>query len=419
MKNTKIKSIILLLVITMVASSLSGCTLMNGFSVGKVNGDRISYGVANFYARHKQQSYQTYYDTYGYKLNDAWDTKQDGKTLEQTVKKEIKDDLVEMYILEDHMADYDVKLTKKEKKEVKKAAKRFIKENPSRDIKLISGQTKYVERILTLMTIKDKVKAVIQQKADTNVSDEEANQKKMYYAEFKYEEKKDDDSDDKDSDDAKEEDTSSEDSSSESSDDEKLTDKTYSSKEEALKVAQDYINKMKEKKPSNDDFTSTSDELKVSATEELFNKDDDNPSKDAIKAADKLKAGEYTTVEGDEAVYAIYLMSEHDEEGTKTKKDEIIKDRKDKKYEKEYKKLKKKSKYSFNIFFKAIDLRGITLETPSSSDDETTSESSEPSTDTTTDETDDAATPTDETDSTDSTEPADTTESDTSADSAS
>ena len=41
----------------------------------------------------------------------------DGKTYEESIKKTLLDDLKNMALLEEHMKDYDVKLTKADKKQ--------------------------------------------------------------------------------------------------------------------------------------------------------------------------------------------------------------------------------------------------------------------------------------------------------------
>ena len=45
------------------------------------------------------------------------------------MKKNILESLEQMYVLEDHMADYGVELTKDEKSKIQEAAKAFVKAN--------------------------------------------------------------------------------------------------------------------------------------------------------------------------------------------------------------------------------------------------------------------------------------------------
>ncbi len=53
----------------------------------------------------------------------------DGKTYEESIKETLLDDLKNMALLEKHMKDYDVKLTKADKKAIDDAAEEFDKAN--------------------------------------------------------------------------------------------------------------------------------------------------------------------------------------------------------------------------------------------------------------------------------------------------
>ena len=53
----------------------------------------------------------------------------DGKTYEESIKETLLDDLKNMALLEKHMKDYDVKLTKADKKAINDAAEEFDKAN--------------------------------------------------------------------------------------------------------------------------------------------------------------------------------------------------------------------------------------------------------------------------------------------------
>ena len=96
------------------AASLIGCgSLKDDAVVVKAGDEEITAGVANFYARYTQAQYETYFASY-LGGDDMWSRNaSDGKTYEESIKKTLLDDLKNMALLEEHMKDYDVKLTNK------------------------------------------------------------------------------------------------------------------------------------------------------------------------------------------------------------------------------------------------------------------------------------------------------------------
>lgn len=100
------------------AASLIGCgSLKDDAVVVKAGDEEITAGVANFYARYTQAQYETYFASY-LGGDDMWSRNaSDGKTYEESIKKTLLDDLKNMALLEEHMKDYDVKLTKADKKQ--------------------------------------------------------------------------------------------------------------------------------------------------------------------------------------------------------------------------------------------------------------------------------------------------------------
>ena len=134
---------------------------------------------------------------------------------------------------------------------------------------------------------------------------------------------------------------------------------------------------MKAKNPTKDNFVELAKEYEVDATEMLFDKDDQSPSKAVVEAADKLKSGEFTTVEDDNNIYAVYLMNDFDREGTDSNKETIINERKNDEYDKVYKKWKKKSKIKFNFLWKMISLDNLGIKKPEASENKPVEPTSE------------------------------------------
>ena len=148
------------------------------------------------------------------------------------------------------------------------------------------------------------------------VTDEEAVQKHMQYVEFDY--------------------TTSSDSS-DSSDKTVSDDKKKQVKEKAAAFA--------EGAKTAEDFASYATEQGTEAKDATFDSDSVSPSKEVVKAADKLGEGELTgVVESDTACYVAKVTSLNDEAATETKKQSLLTEKQDKYYKKVLKKWKKEEK---------------------------------------------------------------------------
>lgn len=181
------KRALILALAGIMAASLTGCgSLKDDAVVVKAGDEEITAGVANFYARYTQAQYETYFASY-FGGDDMW-TKNasDGKTYEESIKETLLDDLKNMALLEKHMKDYDVKLTKADKKAIDDAAEEFDKANSQKKKDKVSGSEENVKRVMTLMVIEQKMRSAIVAEANVNVTDEEAVQKHMQYVEFDY-----------------------------------------------------------------------------------------------------------------------------------------------------------------------------------------------------------------------------------------
>ena len=304
------KRALILVLAGIMAASLIGCgSLKDDAVVVKAGDEEITAGVANFYARYTQAQYETYFASY-LGGDDMWSRNaSDGKTYEESIKKTLLDDLKNMALLEEHMKDYDVKLTKADKKAINDAAKEFDKANSQKKKDKVSGSKENVKRVMTLMAIEQKMRAAIVADANVKVTDEEATQKHMQYVEFDYS-------------------TTSDSSSS--------SDTTVSEAEKK---------KTKETAEAAEDFAAYATEQGTEAKDATFDSDSVSPSKEVVKAADKLGEGETTDViEGDTACYVAKVTSLNDKTATETKKQSMITDKQDKYYKKVLKKWKKEEK---------------------------------------------------------------------------
>lgn len=283
----------------MAVSSLTGCSLIPVNSdevVLKVNDSEITADVANFYARYIQAQYETYYGAYV--EGEMWKTEADkGKTYEESVKESVQDELKQMLVLEQHMKDYNVSLSDAEKKAVQKAAKEFDEDNSLENKEKLLSSKEAVERMLTLMAIDQRMRTAIQKDADTNVSDEEAAQKKMDYVLFSYQKEDGEDSAD-------------------------MTDEEKASvKEKAESFAKDA-------KKDGKKFLELAEGTGEEAENATFDSETEFPDASLIKAADALDKGEVTdVVETEDGCYVARVTSLMDKDATESKKKEIITER--------------------------------------------------------------------------------------------
>ena len=94
-----------------------------------------------------------------------------------------------------------------------------------------------------------------------------------------------------------------------------------------------------------EDFASYATEQGTEAKDATFDSDSVSPSKEVVKAADKLGEGELTgVVESDTACYVAKVTSLNDEAATETKKQSLLTEKQDKYYKKVLKKWKKEEK---------------------------------------------------------------------------
>lgn len=303
MKRFGKKAVVLATVAAMTSVFISGCGKFDGSEVVATVGDsEITADVANFYARYQQAQYETYYGSY--LGEDMWENQEsDDQTYEDTVKEGILESLEELYILEDHMKDYEVALSEEEKAAIQKAAEKFFEDNGLEEKEAVSGEMDTVERYLTLLTIQYKMSEKIVADADTEVSDEEAAQKSMDYVLFSFT-------------------TTNEDGES--------AEMTEEEKEALKKSAQEFADAAKDA----DDFKALAEEAEYEPNTVTFDAETASPNAELIAAADALKEGEVTKlIEADNGYYVGKVTSLLDREATDAKKTSIVNERQSELYQ--------------------------------------------------------------------------------------
>ena len=291
-------------------STLTGCggSVNNDAVVTQVGEDKVTLGVANFYARMQQAQYETYYaGTMGTTGEEMWkqETEKD-TTFEDTTKKTILESLENMYLLKQHAGEYEVTLSDDDKKAISKAADKFIEDNTLEDKEVVSGYKKYVQEFLELATIQQKMDAPMKKGVNEEVSDEEAAQKSMQYVSFPYS-------------------TTGEDGNTVTlTDDEKA----------ALKEkAQTLVDTWRANPGAN--VEDAAKEAGVEVQKATFDAETTSPSADLVKAVDALEnEGDVSElIDTDSGIYVGKLTSKLDREATDAKKKTIIDERKQAQYD--------------------------------------------------------------------------------------
>lgn len=171
------KVIAVLLAGVLSASALTGCGGIDQSAViATVNGTEVSMGLANFYCRMQQASYEDIYRMY-LGMDDVWmaDPYNSGTNMQDSVKESALTELHEMYTLKEHMGDYGVEITAEDQTAITQAASKFMSDNSKEAIRELGASQELVEELLTLYTIRARVRDAVKAETDTNVSDEEAN----------------------------------------------------------------------------------------------------------------------------------------------------------------------------------------------------------------------------------------------------
>lgn len=295
----------LLLSGAMVMTSLTGCgELKDNEVVVTIDDTEVTADVANFFARYMQAQYEMGYGAY--MGEDMWVKEaEEGKTYEEVVKKGLIQEIENLCLMEKHMDDYNVTISKEEEKAIHDAAVKFDKDNKEEDKKKVSGSAETVEKFLRMMTIGQKVEEKMRSEISVKVTDEEAAQKKMQYVSFPFV------------------------TTNDSGEQVTLSD---NQKADMKLEAEDFAKEAAKA----EDFAAYAEQKGYTATDATFDKDTQSSvPKELVTEADKLKEGETTkVVEDPNGYYVAKLVSLFDEEATQVKKSAIAQQRQDDKVQK-------------------------------------------------------------------------------------
>lgn len=337
MKGLSKKVIAFAAVAVLTMTSLVGCKSIDDSEIVATVGDsKITVGMANFYARYQQPAFEEYYKSYqdyqqqmmyGSVIQQTemdWRVEQEeGVTLEDSYKDDVMTSLQNLYIMEDHMGDYDITLTEEELNAIDKVASDFIKANSDDAREKISADKETVVEFLKLNTISVKVDAAIRAGVDTNVTDEEAAQKRIRYVSFA---------------------TTKTDENSQQT--EMTDDEIAAVKEEA----NTFLTAAKEN-GSLEAYATEKEQTSSTATYGAdYAEEESLPlPKEVYEAADKLEENGFAEiVETESAIYVVQLESAFDTEATATEKETILKERQDKEVTDTIEKWRKDTKIEVN-----------------------------------------------------------------------
>lgn len=192
MKNRLKKAAVIGLSACLALGTLSGCSKKETFQADAaaitVNGDEIPAGLVKFATHYSQALMESMYKMYmGVEDPMSSDLYGNGSTLGSMVKDDVVSTLERLVLAEQKMSDYGVELTDEEKASVTEAATKFMDANGEEVLEQMGATQEIVERYLTLRLIQSKMEPQMSADVDTEVSDDEAAQRKIRYTLFRAE----------------------------------------------------------------------------------------------------------------------------------------------------------------------------------------------------------------------------------------
>ncbi len=300
----------------MMMASLAGCGKLDGTEiVATMDGEEIPLGVASYIVRDTQaltEQYYTYYESMGYSIGsmDWEEADSDGLTVGETTKNQSLSNIKQLYALKQHADEYDVSITDEEEEQIKAAAASFMEANDESVLEALAVSEDDIITYLELMTYQIKMGDPIKATADTEVSDEEANQSAITYVPISI-------------------------STGETDEDGNTINMTGDELEEKKELAEKLLDKFLEEDniadADLDALAKEVDESLAAQTQTFTTADfsDDYLDDKLTEAALTVDDGELYegVVEGDSALYVVRLDLTYDEDATETKRESIISER--------------------------------------------------------------------------------------------
>ena len=178
------KALVAAALVICMALGMTGCGSepLDGTQVVATVGEtEMTLGEANFLLRYQQVQTETYYESMlgeGIYEMDLYGT---GSTYGEDFKADIMDQMQEYYVLEAKAADYGVALTEEDAAAITEATTNFLNDNDANAKEQMTADQATVERILGLMTIRNRMEDALYAEANVIVTDEEAAQRGFAY----------------------------------------------------------------------------------------------------------------------------------------------------------------------------------------------------------------------------------------------
>jgi len=309
----KKKLSMILATILVVAFTLTGCAqadAIDGKAVVAVMDESVEMklGELNLMLRYQQASSEALYSQFGGYSNIYFQDMGDGTLYGEMMRDSQVEQFEEMYVLEAEAAAYGVELTEEEKAEIADVAKRFMDDNSHKTIEILGVDQAMVEKVLTLITIQERMYEAMTADVDTVVSDEEAAQSGIAYLFRSFMT------------------ADAEDASQ------------YVKMDEAgVAQVRAELEAVRDAALESGDFKAAAEEKEWYVTEMTYGKNSTSPTEEIRKAADDLKEGEFSElIETESGFYLVQKTSELDEEATELEKENIVEERKSAMFQEKY-----------------------------------------------------------------------------------
>lgn len=313
------KGIAVLVSALVLSTAMSGCgkeTVLDGTETAATLDDTVNMtlGEFNLMLRYQQAQMESTYASLFGTTNFYGQDSGTGTTYGETAKESLLEQFQELYVLEAEAPNYGVELTDEEKAAITEAAVQFVEDNTEKTRNALGADQASVERLLTLATIQDKMYDVLTADVDTEVSDEEAAQKRISYVFV---------------------------STQGTEVDEEGN--TVELTEEEKQAVRDRLQAVLDDAAESGDLAAAieaaneeagEDEQISSATEITYGADTTTVADVVKEAADQLSDGEIAPiVETDTGYYGVQMLSTYDEEATAAEKENIIQERRNTLYQ--------------------------------------------------------------------------------------
>lgn len=188
MKKELRRAVVMGLSAGLVLTSLAGCSKKDktdwSAAAITVNDDAIPAGVLNFAVRYDQAMLESAYESFGISDPFNQDLYGSGQTMGEMAKEQEAEGLTHALLAEQKMDEYGVSVTDEDKAAITAAAAAFVEANDAEVLENMGVTQEHVERFLELQMVRHRMEEVMPADIDTEVSDEEAAQRRVQYVFF-------------------------------------------------------------------------------------------------------------------------------------------------------------------------------------------------------------------------------------------